>query len=83
MSEGAGTMLLEPQAIALVRDYGIPYPDHGYAHSAKEAVELAERLGYPVVLKVVSLDVPQAGTVTFAYMRDPEGNIIELQNWSK
>ena len=57
MSEDAGTILLEPQAIALLRNYGIPYPDHGYAHSAEEAVELAECLGYPVVLKVVSPDV--------------------------
>lgn len=60
----------------------------GFAHiafavddveAAREAV-LAARGG--VVGKVVSLPVPGAGTVTFAYVTDPEGNIIELQRWS-
>ena len=32
--------------------------------------------------KQVSLQVPGAGTVTFIYMTDPEGNILELQQWS-
>ena len=32
--------------------------------------------------EVVSLGVPDAGRVTFAYVADPEGNIIELQQWS-
>ena len=32
--------------------------------------------------QVVSLAVPGAGPVTFAYVTDPEGNIIELQCWS-
>ena len=33
--------------------------------------------------EVVSLKVPSAGTVTFAYVTDPEGNIIELQHWKR
>lgn len=32
--------------------------------------------------KVVSQDIPNAGRITFAYLTDPEGNIIELQRWS-
>ncbi len=31
--------------------------------------------------QVVSVPVPNAGTVTFVYVTDPEGNIIELQSW--
>jgi hypothetical protein len=31
----------------------------------------------------VSLDIPNAGRVTFVYLTDPEGNIIELQHWSQ
>ncbi len=31
--------------------------------------------------KVVSLEVAGAGRVTFVYLTDPEGNIIELQRW--
>ena len=41
MSEGTRTMLPEPQAIALLGDYGIPYPDHGYVRSAAEAREVS------------------------------------------
>ena len=29
-----------------------------------------------------TMDVPGAGRITLIYMTDPEGNIIELQNWS-
>ena len=57
MSGSAMAPIPEPQAIALLHDYGIPYPDHGLARSAGEAVGIAGRLGYPVVLKVVSPDV--------------------------
>jgi hypothetical protein len=37
--------------------------------------------GGGVVGEVVTLDVAQAGKVTFVYVTDPEGNIIELQKW--
>jgi len=50
-------VLLEPEAIPLLRAYGIPYPDYAVAHSVEEAVEIAACLEYPVVLKVVSPDV--------------------------
>jgi predicted enzyme related to lactoylglutathione lyase len=33
--------------------------------------------------EVVSLEIPGAGRVTFVYLTDPEGNIIELQRWSQ
>lgn len=32
--------------------------------------------------EVVSFEVEGKGTITLAYTRDPEGNIIELQKWS-
>jgi catechol 2,3-dioxygenase-like lactoylglutathione lyase family enzyme len=47
--------------------------------AARDAVLAA---GGGVVGQVVSLPVAGAGTVTFAYVTDPEGNIIELQYWS-
>jgi predicted enzyme related to lactoylglutathione lyase len=31
---------------------------------------------------IVTEHIPKAGMITFVYVRDPEGNIIELQNWS-
>jgi predicted enzyme related to lactoylglutathione lyase len=51
----------------------------GDVQAARDAVLAA---GGRSVGKVVSLPVPGAGTVTFAYVTDPEGNIIELQRWS-
>ena len=48
----------EPDAIAILEKYGIPYPARALAHSREEAGEIAEKLGYPVVLKVVSAQVP-------------------------
>ena len=32
--------------------------------------------------ETVSVKIPGVGTITFIYVRDPEGNIIELQRWS-
>lgn len=32
--------------------------------------------------KITTKEVPGVGLLTFVYMTDPEGNIIELQNWS-
>lgn len=45
---------------------------------AREAVIDA---GGGIVGDVVTLPVAGAGTVTFAYVTDPEGNILELQRW--
>jgi predicted enzyme related to lactoylglutathione lyase len=47
--------------------------------AAQRAVAAA---GGGLVGKVVSTAIPGAGTITFAYVTDPEGNIIELQRWS-
>lgn len=57
MSTRSETYILEPEAIRLLEKHNIPYPDHGVAKSADEATSIAERLGYPVVLKIVSPDV--------------------------
>jgi len=47
--------------------------------AARDAVTAA---GGGVVGEIVSVPIPPAGTVTFVYVTDPEGNIIELQHWS-
>lgn len=57
MSQAKSRMLPEPEAAALLGEYGIDYPEHAYARSAAEAAEVAGRIGCPVVLKVVSPDV--------------------------
>jgi acyl-CoA synthetase (NDP forming) len=50
-------LVTEPEAVQLLSEYCIPYPMHGVARSVDDAVRLADGLGYPVVLKVVSPDV--------------------------
>ena len=49
--------LLEPEAKTICREYGIPVPKFKVASTPEEAVDFAEEIGYPVVLKVVSPDV--------------------------
>ncbi len=58
-----GNYVLEPEAVCLLKQYRIPYPDHGVAYDAEEAARMAEELGCPVVLKVVSPDVPHKSDV--------------------
>ena len=33
--------------------------------------------------KIVTRQIKDAGLIVFTYAKDPEGNIIELQNWTK
>lgn len=51
------TLLPEPEAIMLLEKNQLPYPENGYAKSSDEAIEFANKIGYPVVLKIVSNDV--------------------------
>jgi acyl-CoA synthetase (NDP forming) len=48
------TTLTEVAAKQLLHDFGIPVSRPEVAHDADEAAEAAERIGFPVVLKVVS-----------------------------
>ena len=50
--------LSESESKALLRRYGIPVPEEALAGSPDEAVAAAERIGYPVVLKIASADIP-------------------------
>lgn len=49
--------LLEHEAFELLAKYDIPFPPYGLAKTPIEAGELSEKIGFPVVLKVVSLDI--------------------------
>ena len=57
MREIESRLLTEPEGIEILARYGLPYPEHGLARSAEEAAAIAEGIGYPVVLKVVSPDI--------------------------
>ena len=62
---------------------------YGLAHLAFEVadVEAARQrfieAGGSNLGSTVTRLVPGAGTITLIYMRDPEGNIVELQRWSE
>jgi acetyl-CoA synthetase (ADP-forming) len=49
--------LLETEAKTICSDYGIPVTEFGLAKNDGEAVKLAEEIGFPVVLKIVSPDI--------------------------
>jgi acetyl coenzyme A synthetase (ADP forming)-like protein len=51
------THLTEVEALKVFGAYGIPTIPHRVAHSEEAALEAAEELGYPVVLKILSPDV--------------------------
>jgi acetyl-CoA synthetase (ADP-forming) len=57
VSESGRRMLPEPAAAEILGSWGIPYVEHGVATGAEEAALIAARIGYPVVLKIVSADV--------------------------
>jgi acyl-CoA synthetase (NDP forming) len=50
-------------ATGIIRAYGIRTPVEALAGSAEEAAEAAERIGYPVVLKVACPDLPHKSDV--------------------
>jgi acyl-CoA synthetase (NDP forming) len=51
------TSLLEPEAMHLLHAYDLPIPPGEFADSADNAVKVAQKIGFPVVLKVVSQDI--------------------------
>lgn len=60
----------------------------GFSHIAFAVPEVADaqaavvRAGGDRVGDVVTTALPTGARVTWCYVRDPEGNIIELQSWS-
>ena len=49
--------LTAPEGRRVCEAYGIPTPEEGLAASGVEAAALAKRIGFPVVLKIVSSDI--------------------------
>ena len=60
----------------------------GFAHiafrvdSIEEIRDAVLKEGGRLIGDIVTVKVEGAGNVTFLYLTDPEGNIIELQKWS-
>ncbi|NIN67152.1 MAG: acetyl-CoA synthetase, partial [Anaerolineae bacterium] len=50
-------VLFPHEAVAVVQAYGVNAPPSKLAKNAEEAVDFAEEIGYPVVMKIVSPDI--------------------------
>jgi acetyltransferase len=57
LAAASGGSLGEAQTRPLLEAYGIPVVPGAYAASAEEAVTTARKLGYPLVMKIVSPDI--------------------------
>jgi len=64
--------LLEEEGQEILRAYGFPLPASKLAKTKKEAVSIAKKIGYPVVLKIVS---PQ-----IIHKSDAGGVKVNIQN---
>jgi predicted enzyme related to lactoylglutathione lyase len=62
---------------------------HGYGHIAfvvddvASASDVVVQAGGQAIGQIVTLEIAGGARVTVCYMTDPEGNIIELQSWSR
>ncbi|MBI5014052.1 MAG: GNAT family N-acetyltransferase [Deltaproteobacteria bacterium] len=65
-------LLTEPESKALLAAYGIPVSRTEVATSEEQAVERADELGYPLVLKIHSRDI--------SHKSDAKGIQLNLQN---
>ncbi|WEU40642.1 MAG: acetate--CoA ligase family protein [Candidatus Odinarchaeum yellowstonii] len=50
-------ILTEDESKTILREMSIPFPEYEVVSSAEEAAEAAERVGYPIVMKIVSPDI--------------------------
>jgi acetyl-CoA synthetase (ADP-forming) len=64
--------LLETEAKTVCKDYGIPITRFELAKNEAEAVEFAEAIGYPVVLKIVSPNI--------IHKSDVGGVVVDLKD---
>jgi acyl-CoA synthetase (NDP forming) len=55
--EQGRSALLEPEAEDVCRAYEMTTPEFGLATSSSEAAKVAERISFPVVLKIISPDI--------------------------
>ncbi len=73
-SNDGRSILLEPEAKALISLFNIRVPQFYVVRNGKEAVKAANILGFPVVLKIVSPDIMHKSD-----MKAAEFNIIDQQ----
>lgn len=60
---GGARRVPDLEVLSALRDYGVPLPGFHLARSAAEAAAAAESIGFPVVLKVNSVDIEHKSDV--------------------
>jgi len=68
-------ILTEDEAERFLTVYGIPTPEGGLARSVGEAILIASKIGYPVVLKIISPDI--------VHKTDMNGVVLGINNESE
>ena len=63
---------MEPEAKTICAEYGVTVTEFKVAKSEKEAIDLAEKAGFPVVLKIISPDI--------IHKSDAGGVIVNLKS---
>ncbi len=51
------SFLPEPESYEILRAYGFPLPPSFFAKSLEECIDVAKKIGFPLVLKIVSPDI--------------------------
>ena len=51
------SVLTEPESMAVLNAFSIPTVRNGVAHSANEALVIAQSIGFPIAMKVLSKDI--------------------------
>ncbi|MCH7966749.1 MAG: acetate--CoA ligase family protein [Thaumarchaeota archaeon] len=67
--------LLEEEGLEILKAYGLPIPSSALASTESEAVKIAKKIGYPVVMKIVSPQIihkSDAGGVKVNLTNDAE-----------
>jgi acetyl coenzyme A synthetase (ADP forming)-like protein len=70
--------LTAPEAKVVCESFGIPLPNEGQATSSVEAASVADGIGYPVVMKIVSADIlhkTEAGGVKIGIASSDEASL--------
>ncbi|WP_394139231.1 acetate--CoA ligase family protein [Cytobacillus oceanisediminis] len=73
--EECRTVLTEIESKQILQHIGIPVPDFRLATSADEAVELAQFIGFPLAMKIVSPDI--------VHKSDAKGVMLNIKNESE
>ncbi len=71
-------VLFPHEAMNVAKAYGIPTPASGLATSADEAVNYADEMGYPVVMKIVSPDIMHKTDIGGVELNLTNSNMVRI-----